>query len=99
ASTASYDLRFGAVQQSSDINGQAESFSYDAFGRLCTVKGPDDQTASEPTIAMSYSVRASSCPNAPAAGAAFPAYAVTRHKDVQHAGDPLDTVTFIDGME
>src|SRR5213075_2077365 len=61
--------------------------------------GPDDQsTSSDPTIAMSYGIVPASCPNAPAAGAAFPAYAVTRHKDVQHASDPIDTVTFIDGL-
>ena len=98
-STATYDFRFGAVQQSIDVNGQRQGFTYDSFGRLCTVKGPDDQTASEPTIAMSYSINRTSCPNAPAAGAAFPAYAVTRHKDVQHANDPIDTVTFVDGIE
>ena len=98
-STASYDLRFGVVSQSSDVNGQPETFAYDTFGRLCTVRGPDDQTASaEPTIAMSYGVIPSSCPNPPPAGSAFPAYAVTRHKDVQHAGNPIDTVAFIDGL-
>jgi RHS repeat-associated protein len=97
-STATYDLRFGAVSQSSDVNGQPETFAYDTFGRLCTVRGPDDQTASEPTIAMSYGVIPSSCPNPPPAGSAFPAYAVTRHKDVQHAGNPIDTVAFVDGL-
>ena len=52
----------------------------------------------EPTIAMSYGIIPSSCPNPPPAGSAFPAYAVTRHKDVQHAGDPIDTVAFVDGL-
>jgi YD repeat-containing protein len=28
-----------------------------------------------------------------------PAYAVTKHKDVQHADDTINTVTFIDGLE
>ena len=99
SSTANYDFRFGVPVSSTDISGQVESYAYDQFGRLCSVRGPDDQsTAVDPTIAMSYGIIPSSCPNAPAAGAAFPAYAVTRHKDVQHAGDPIDTVTFIDGF-
>jgi len=98
-STASYDLRFGVPQSSSDVNGQPESYSYDSFGRLCSARGPDDQSTSVfPTIAMSYGVVPTSCPNAPTAGAPFPAYAVTRHKDVQHTNDPIDTVTFIDGL-
>lgn len=48
---------------------------------------------------MSYAIVPGSCPGGPAAGVAFPPYAVTRHKDVQHAGDPIDTVTFVDGLE
>ena len=97
-STATYDLRFGTLQQSNDINGQPETYSRDIFGRLCSVRGPDDQTSSDATITMSYGVASSSCPNGPAAGAAFPPYGVTRHKDVQHSGDPIDTVTFVDGL-
>ena len=92
-----YDLRFGAVENTTDTNGQVERRSYDMFGRLCTVRGPDD-AAGEPTIAMHYGIVPSSCANPPAAGAPFPAYAVTRHKDVQRAGDPIDMVTFIDGI-
>ncbi len=99
SSSATYDLRFGTVLQSTDVNGQPESFSYDVFGRLCSVRGPDDQpTTTLPTITMSYAIVPTSCPNGPAAGNTFPAYAVTRHKDVQHSGDPIDTVTFIDGL-
>ena len=87
------------MTQATDVNGQPESYSYDIFGRLCTVRGPDDQSSSDATITMSYGIFPGSCPGGPTAGAAFPAYAVTRHKDVQHAGDPIDTVTFVDGLE
>ena len=97
-STASYDLRFGTLAQSDDINGQPETYARDIFGRLCSVRGPDDQTSSDATITTNYGIVPTSCPNGPAAGTQFPAYAVTRHKDVQHAGDPIDTVTFIDGL-
>ena len=98
-STASYDLRFGTLAQSNDVNGQPETYSRDIFGRLCNVRGPDDQPATTAaTITMNYGIVPSSCPNGPTAGASFPAYAVTQHKDVQHTGDPIDTVTFVDGL-
>jgi RHS repeat-associated protein len=98
-STAGYDLRFGALQQSNDVNNQPETFSFDGFGRVCSVRGPDDQTSSQPaTIVMAYSVVPSSCPNGPSPGTPDKVYAVTRHKDVQHLNDPIDTVTFIDGL-
>jgi RHS repeat-associated protein len=97
-STATYDLRFGTLQQSNDVNGQPVTSTRDIFGRVCSVRGPDDQATSDATITMTYGVVPSSCPNGPAPGTAFPAYAVTRHKDVQHSGDPIDTVTFIDGL-
>ena len=62
------------------------------------MRGPDDLTASEPTIGMNYSIFPSSCPNGPNLPPSLPAYAITRHKDVQHAGDPITTVSFIDGL-
>jgi RHS repeat-associated protein len=100
SSTASYNLSFGAIESAIDINGKETRYQYDAFGRLCTVRGPDDLTASEPTIGMTYSILSSSCPNSPILPPTLPAYAVTRHKDVQveHAGDPITTVAFIDGL-
>ena len=85
-STAAYDLRFGLIQSSIDVNGQKENYTYDAFGRLTQVFGPDDQGATVPTIAMSYDPTDR------------PASATTQHKDVQHSGDPIQTVTFIDGL-
>ena len=98
-STMDYDLRFGSMVSSADINRQPTSYTYDQFGRLCTVRGPDDQSTSvAATIALNYDIVPSSCPNPVTTTTTFPAYAVTRHKDVQHAGDPIDTVTFIDGL-
>jgi RHS repeat-associated protein len=85
-STSAPNYLFGTVASTADENGQKEKYVYDNFGRLSQVFGPDDQTATEPTIAMTYNA------------AVFPAVAVTKHKDVQRAGDPIETVTFIDGL-
>jgi RHS repeat-associated protein len=86
-STAGYDLRFGLPTSNTDVNGQVQSIQYDQFGRTFRVYGPDDTPGSgEPTIEVTYNL------------AAFPISASVKHKDVQHAGDPIQTVTFADGL-
>ncbi|MFD5625884.1 SpvB/TcaC N-terminal domain-containing protein [Streptomyces sp. NPDC127072] len=89
-STATYDLRFGRTETSTDINGQKESTTYDAVGRVTSVTGPNDEKADIPTIAFAYHP-----------DAAVP-YAVTRHLDRASDGsvkkDTIDTVTFGDGL-
>jgi RHS repeat-associated protein len=85
-STSAPNYRYGVDDSRSDLNGQPETFVYDNFGRLSKVFGPDDQGAAEATIALAYNAAAS------------PPVAVTKHKDVQHANDPVETVTFIDGL-
>ncbi len=97
---------FGATQSATDVNGNIELYNYDSFGRLSTVYGPNDVAlagtttdfcssgtsgAAEPTIVFCYSEGS--------ANPTLPAYAVSRHKDVQHPGDPVVTSTFVDGIE
>ncbi|WP_437974390.1 SpvB/TcaC N-terminal domain-containing protein [Sorangium sp. So ce295] len=87
------DYRYGAVSAVRDVNGHEVHYDFDAFGRLRAVFGPDDPpTAAEATIAFEYALQ-------PGESVALPAWARTRHKDVQHPGDPIDTVTFIDGLD
>src|SRR5262249_23765022 len=86
ASTAAWDLRFGTVTETTDINGNKEQFQVDDFGRPIAVFGPYDVGTSDPTIAFQYSVQ-------PGAQSAAPTWALTRHKDVLHPGDPIDTVS------
>ncbi|WP_159074406.1 SpvB/TcaC N-terminal domain-containing protein [Streptomyces dioscori] len=89
-STAEYDLRFGVQTESTDINDQKVSSTYDQVGRVTSVTGPHDRKADRPTIAFEYSP-----------GAEVP-FAVTRHLDRDANGrvkdDTIDTVTFVDGL-
>jgi RHS repeat-associated protein len=86
-STAKPNLLFGIDDEMTDVNGQTTRYAYDDFARLVRVHGPNDLGPSDtPTIEMLYGP------------SAFPAWAVTKHKDVQRAGDTLDTVTFVDGL-
>ncbi|KYF76640.1 hypothetical protein BE11_11925, partial [Sorangium cellulosum] len=92
-SEASSDYRYGAVSSVQDVNGHEVRYEHDAFGRLRAVFGPSDPVAAaEATISFEYALQ-------PGASPAVPAWALTRHKDVQHPGDPIDTVTFIDGLD
>ncbi len=84
------NYQFGSVASETDVNGNMAIFNYDQFGRLQTVDGPYDIGATEHTIAFAYSEGSAS--------AAFPAYATTAHKDVQHPGQPIVTATFADGL-
>ncbi|WP_437678724.1 SpvB/TcaC N-terminal domain-containing protein [Sorangium sp. So ce131] len=87
------DYRYGAVSSVKDINGHEMHYGYDTFGRLAEVFGPTDPiTAAEATISFDYALQ-------PGVSPAVPAWARTRHKDVQHPGDPIDTVTFVDGLD
>ncbi|MGK4009234.1 hypothetical protein WMF31_41930 [Sorangium sp. So ce1036] len=47
--------------------------------------------AEEPTVGFEYALQ-------PDLSVALPAWARTSHKDVQHPGDPIVTVTFADGL-
>lgn len=89
-STAAYDLRFGQQTESTDINGQKVSTTYDRIGRVTSVTGPHDHDAGRPTIAFAYHPEA----DVP--------YALTRHLDRAADGtvkdDTIDTVTFTDGL-
>jgi RHS repeat-associated protein len=83
------DLRFHLPQSTTDLNGQVVSYTYDEFGRLFNVVGPTDQGSTVATIHMIYS----QTPTAP-----LPIFAATQHKDVQAPSDPIETVTFADGL-
>ena len=83
---------FGTIDQIIDINTQEEDYVYDEFGRLQAVYGPEDIGSSVPTISFAYSEGVGLVN-------AFPAMALTAHKDILHPGDPIATATFVDGLE
>ncbi len=95
------DFNFGAVAAETDVNGNMTLFGRDAFGRLMTVDGPNDIGAPEHTIAFCYSELGGAAPPTGCTGTAntLPAFATTAHKDILHAGDPIVTSTFVDGLD
>ncbi|WP_437812092.1 SpvB/TcaC N-terminal domain-containing protein [Sorangium sp. So ce1078] len=104
---------FGTVAQETDVNGHTIVHRYDAFGRLIGVWGPNDLTETqalpvectpskiwsdedldgegEPAVGFEYALQ-------PDQSTALPAWAKTSHKDAEHPGDPIVTVTFADGL-
>jgi RHS repeat-associated protein len=88
-STSTPNYFFGVDGTVTDTNGQLQTFTFDNFGRLSTLTAPADQ-GSTPTISMTYSQQ----PGV----SVFPAWASTKHKDFQFANDPIETVTFKDGL-
>ncbi|HET7505672.1 MAG TPA: SpvB/TcaC N-terminal domain-containing protein [Kofleriaceae bacterium] len=89
-STSVPDYRFATITERTDVNGQKLRQELDAFGRLVRVFGPDDLSSSEPTVRYDYGLQPGEAP--------FPAWAATRNKDDTRPGDPLTTVTFVDGL-
>ena len=59
------------------------------------VRGPNELATGVPyIIAFEYSPKAEFTAN----GITAPAYAVTKHYDIQHPDDDMETVTFVDGF-
>ncbi|OLB80539.1 MAG: hypothetical protein AUI14_06360 [Actinobacteria bacterium 13_2_20CM_2_71_6] len=90
-STASYNLKYGLPETTTDVNGQQSRTLYDQVGRAHTVTGPYETASNHPTIDFEYHPEA-----------AVP-YAVTRHVDNNPDGtirtDSIDTITFADGLD
>jgi RHS repeat-associated protein len=83
---------FGTIASKTDTNGNLEMRTYDAFGRLQFVYGPNDIGASEATITCKYSEQG-------IGQNPFPAFSETDHKDVLNPGIPIATVGFVDGLQ
>jgi len=111
-STASYNLLFGQVERSTDLNRNHQVNVYDEFGRLTAVCGPYDnvttveacRTRADRALTFAYhqpafTQRTSHDPNP--SDLASPAYAVTRNQAWSRVGTdgrPLRTVTYSDGL-
>ncbi|WP_433936322.1 SpvB/TcaC N-terminal domain-containing protein [Sorangium cellulosum] len=107
------NVLYGTVAQETDVNGHTIVHRYDDFGRLIGVWGPNDLTEAqalpvdctpskiwsedeldgegEPAVGFEYALQ-------PDQSTAMPAWARTSHKDMEHPGDPIVTVTFADGL-
>jgi RHS repeat-associated protein len=80
-----YDLRRGALTETTDQNGNVMRRMYDGFGRVAKIVGPYDSD-SAPTLWFEYGI---------APGAI--AWAVAHHKDATRS-DPIDSAVFIDAL-
>jgi RHS repeat-associated protein len=89
-SSSTYNLKHGAVETTTDLNGNQTSNVYDVFGRLVSVTGPYEQSGPTPTIRFEYH---------PEAGIPW---ALTKHLDSfrdPSGNDTIDTVLFTDGLK
>ena len=90
-----FDYRYGIALLRRDINNYYFETEIDNLGRITKMRAPNEvATGADYTIAFDYHSKAQTSQN----GITAPAYAVTRHYDVQHPDDDVETVTFIDGF-
>ena len=90
-----FDYRYGIALERRDLNNFYYETEIDNMGRVTKVRGPNELATGVPyIIAFEYKPKAEFGES----GISAPAYAVTKHYDIQHPGDDLETVTFVDGF-
>lgn len=87
-STATYNLKYGAAETTTDINNNPITYVYDAFGRVDSITGPYEQGGVIATLDFEYHHDAET------------PWAITRHADLfRDPDDTIDTVLFTDGLK
>ena len=103
-SESTYDSKFDKIVSAKDMAGNNTLYKYDDFGRLTQIIGPKEIASSKPyTISFEYMPTFSqavangyqSCVDAEDD---FIPVALTKHIDVQHSDNDIETITFIDGL-
>ena len=90
-----FDYRYGIALERRDLNNFYYETEIDNMGRVTKVRGPNElATGVDYIIAFEYKPKAEFGES----GISAQAYAVTKHYDIQHPGDDLETVTFVDGF-
>ncbi|CAK8717112.1 RHS and YD repeat-containing [Candidatus Electrothrix laxa] len=88
SSSADYDLKWGEITESTDLNNQSITYRHDSVGRVAGITGPYQQGTGRETITFSYYPEAT-----------VP-WALTQHYDnYQQQSDPLETAMFMDGLK
>ncbi|MCI5197582.1 MAG: sugar-binding protein, partial [Candidatus Electrothrix sp. AW5] len=88
SSSADYDLKWGEISRSTDLNNQSITYRHDSAGRVAGITGPYQQGTGRETIVFAYHPEA-----------AVP-WALTQHFDnYQQKTDPLETAVFMDGLK
>lgn len=86
SSTAEYDLRYGQVLKSTDLNGNEITYELDALGRVKNITGPYEKGGANKTIEFEYHPEAS-----------IP-WALTNHYDPANPKNKMQTSIFVDGL-
>ena len=90
-----FDYRYGIAKERRDLNNFYYETDVDDMGRITGVRGPNELATGVPyIIAFEYQPKAAFGES----GITAPAYAVTKHYDIQHPNDDMETVTFVDGF-
>lgn len=90
-----FDYRYGIALERRDLNNFYYETDIDNLGRITGVRGPNELATGVPyIIAFEYQPKATFNEN----GITALAYAVTKHYDIQHPEDDIETVTFVDGF-
>ncbi len=92
---SNFDYRYGMALRRMDLNHFYYETDIDNLGRVKAVRGPNELATGVPyIIAFDYQPKATFGEN----GITAPAYAVTKHYDIQHPNDDMETVTLVDGF-
>lgn len=86
-SSSSYDLRFGNMLSSTDINGKTTNYTLDNVGRLASLQSPLELASGQP-FSISYEYH----PNA------IVPWASAKHYDASNPGNLIETAVFCDGL-
>lgn len=100
-SSATYNPLFDKITETIDLTGNKMQYEYDSFGRNTIIRSPKEIAANKP-----YSIKFEYYPNySDLAGsgitldpAVFVPVALTKHYDLQHPLNDIETYTFIDGL-
>lgn len=95
-----YDSDFDKITETTDIAGNKTQYQYDNYGRNILVRGTKEMQANVPyTITTDYYLKHSALPaNSGVDATTFVPVSVTKHYDIFHPTNDIETYTFIDGM-
>ncbi len=97
-SSATYDVRFGELLSTTDLNGQPMTYTLDDVGRIVTVTGPYQAGTGFDTITFAYNPLLD-VPGDDQYPDVDVSWAQTQHIDVyRNIADPIETAMFIDGL-
>lgn len=95
-SESEYDYKYGVPTVSTDITGAKMYYEYDDFGRPIRILAPKEagsiSTYSGFLASTAYTIKFEYEPLAEVP------YAISKHYDVQHTTNDIETITFTDGI-